>query len=322
MIKWQQLSKTHWLRDGDSNIRFAFYHQATNRRTVDNISRLRDEEEVWREAVNDIQGILLRYFRDIFASSNPPDSELNEVLSLVPLRVTPKLNQALSIPFTAAEVKTAIFSSYRNVLLAFELNHYLKSSRQSQGGCVALKIDMSKAYDRERGIRQGDPLSPYLFLFCAEAFTCLIQDVERRGRLNGEAVARHAPWISNLLFADDTLVFCEAIVEQIGEVGRILRTYARASGQEMNLQKSSIVVIGGCTGGKGVLVKAVLQALPALAMSCFQLLGGLIRELEASMADFWWHSRGQKRVHWVAWKKLCQSQALGGLDFRDLRLSI
>ena len=61
-----------------------------------------------------------------------------------------------------------------------------------------------------RGIRQGDPLSPYLFLICAEGFTSLLAKAEMEGRLHGVAVCRSAPSITNLLFVDDSFIFCRA----------------------------------------------------------------------------------------------------------------
>ncbi|KAL0448585.1 UNVERIFIED_CONTAM: putative mitochondrial protein [Sesamum latifolium] len=66
-------------------------------------------------------------------------------------------------------------------------------------------------------------------------------------------------------------------------------------------------------------MKAVLQSLPTYAMSCFQLPTTLVRNLEAIMADFWWHSRGEKTTHWVAWRKLCRPLGAGGLGFWELR---
>ncbi|KAL0416626.1 UNVERIFIED_CONTAM: hypothetical protein Slati_3494500 [Sesamum latifolium] len=111
LLKWKQLSKIHWLRDGDGNTGF-FHSQAATWSCHNTISRLRDEEVVWRERAEDIQGILLRYFWDIFTSSGPTNIELNEVLSLVQPQVTPEMNQILVTPFTAAEVKQAIFSMF------------------------------------------------------------------------------------------------------------------------------------------------------------------------------------------------------------------
>ncbi|KAL0451591.1 UNVERIFIED_CONTAM: putative mitochondrial protein, partial [Sesamum latifolium] len=96
----------------------------------------------------------------------------------------------------------------------------------------------------ERGIRQGDPLSPYLFIFCAEAFSCLIQKAEERGVIQGIRVSLEAPSISHLLFADDTLLFCEAVERQMEEIRSIFALHANASGQEVNFSKSGMVISG------------------------------------------------------------------------------
>ena len=59
-----------------------------------------------------------------------------------------------------------------------------------------------------KGIRQGDPLSPYLFLLCAEGFTALLDQAESEGRIKGVSICRGAYKVTNLMFADDSLLFC------------------------------------------------------------------------------------------------------------------
>jgi hypothetical protein len=61
-----------------------------------------------------------------------------------------------------------------------------------------------------RGLRQGDPISPYLFLLCAEGFSALIHNAEREERLQGIKLTTTAPSVSHLLFADDSLLLIEA----------------------------------------------------------------------------------------------------------------
>ncbi|KAL0406466.1 UNVERIFIED_CONTAM: putative mitochondrial protein [Sesamum latifolium] len=203
---------------------------------------------------------------------------------------------------------------------------------------ITLNGDQFGYFCPERGISQGDPLPPYLFIFCAEVLSCLIQDAENRGRLTGVAVARNAPRVSHLLFADDTLVFCEATKEQINEwkharggktiLGRLvgsrlvpchdkylgLPAVGGRSRQVLfkNIRERFWDRIGRWNAkllsqaGKGVLIKAVLQSLSTYAMSCFMLPVTLLRSLESTMADFWWHNRGEKWVYWIAWRKMCR----------------
>ncbi|XP_065629141.1 secreted RxLR effector protein 78-like [Quercus suber] len=143
--------------------------------------------------------------------------------------------------------------------------------KKGKKGSMALKLDISKAYDRVewtflekimeklgfptrwiervmscvtttsfsvlvngkphgmihplRGIRQGDPLSPYLFLLCAEGFTALLAKAELDRRITGVSICRGAPRVTNLLFANDSLLFCQATPKEGEAVAEILQTY-------------------------------------------------------------------------------------------------
>lgn len=66
-----------------------------------------------------------------------------------------------------------------------------------------------------RGLRQGDPLSPYLFIICAEGLTSLIKQAARRGFIHGVQVCRRPPIISHLLFADDSFLFFRAMKRKV-----------------------------------------------------------------------------------------------------------
>ena len=71
--------------------------------------------------------------------------------------------------------------------------------------------------------------------------------------------------------------------------------------------------------GREILIKAVAQALPTYAMSCFKLPIGLCHDIEALVRKFFWGQRGEgRKVHWTKWEELCKLKTQGGMGFKDL----
>ncbi|XP_013594838.1 PREDICTED: uncharacterized protein LOC106303003 [Brassica oleracea var. oleracea] len=266
-----------------------------------------------------------------------------------------------------------------NILVAHEMVRALRTKDGVDSDFMAIKTDMSKAYDHvewcfvecllermgfdrkwvtwisacigsvtysvllngsqhgfikpERGLRQGDPLSPFLFILCAEAQVSTLNQAEILGKLNGIRLSREGPAVHHLLFADDSLLLCKAMVDEGTELVRRLKLYGDASGQLINTSKSSIIfgskvpplrLKGGGSkilsqGGKEIILKSVGMALPVFAMSCFRLPKDLCAKLTSIMTEFWWGGTAErKKIPWVAWKKLCKPKDIGGMGFKDL----
>lgn len=73
--------------------------------------------------------------------------------------------------------------------------------------------------------------------------------------------------------------------------------------------------------GKETLIKAVAQAIPTYMMSIFKIPDGLIDEIHAMLARFWWGSNDNSRkMHWHSWDHMCKPKAMGGMGFRDLKV--
>ena len=71
--------------------------------------------------------------------------------------------------------------------------------------------------------------------------------------------------------------------------------------------------------GREVLLKAVVQAIPTFAMSCFKLPVSLCNEIEAMVRKFFWGQKGeQRKIHWKKWEILCKPKSVGGMGFKDL----
>ena len=98
----------------------------------------------------------------------------------------------------------------------------------------------TEVFKPTRGLRQGDPLSPYLFLLVAEGLSSMLKGAEDRGELEGIKVCRNAPMISHLLFADDSLILMHADKQNAESLKAILDRYCKNSGQMISGAKSSI----------------------------------------------------------------------------------
>ena len=216
-----------------------------------------------------------------------PISLCNVLYKLVSKTISNRLKKIL--PCIISECQSAFVPGRLitdNVLVAYELFHYLRKKKVGVKGYMAMKLDMSKAYDRvewkfvtammeklgfdakvcelvfrcissvsysllfngfptrsfvpSRGLRQGDPLSPFLFLICAEGFSSLLQDAESKKSIHGIKIGRNVAPISHLFFADDTLLFTRASETEADHIMDILLVYELASGQKINLEKSEV----------------------------------------------------------------------------------
>ena len=80
-------------------------------------------------------------------------------------------------------------------------------------------------------LRQGDPLSSYLFLVCTEAFLALIEEANNNTALTGISICRGSLKVTHLFFADDSLLFYKAENMECSKMVEILKQYEAASGQ-------------------------------------------------------------------------------------------
>lgn len=96
-----------------------------------------------------------------------------------------------------------------------------------------------------KGLRQGDPLSPYLFVLCMERLSLRIHQLVESGAWKPIRISPHGPPISHLFFADDVLLFFQANVSQVQLVADTLQLFFRHSGLKININKSKALASKG-----------------------------------------------------------------------------
>ena len=91
-----------------------------------------------------------------------------------------------------------------------------------------------------RGLRQGNPLSLYLFLLCTKGFHGLLEKVETMGDIRGVSICQNGSRLSHILFANNSLIFCRAKESECKKLLEILVTYESAPRQQINREKTTI----------------------------------------------------------------------------------
>lgn len=173
-------------------------------------------------------------------SQSWPISLCNVTMKIVTKSIANRLK--LVLPDLISEQQSAFVPRRfitNNAIIAFEIFHYLTKKKKGIKGYFALKLHMTKAYDKmewsfikevmenlnfpksfsdlimrcistvsfsvlingkqslrftpQRGLRQGDPLSPYIFILCAKIFSCLLERAEELNLIDGIKIVRNAP---------------------------------------------------------------------------------------------------------------------------------
>ncbi|XP_028752652.1 uncharacterized protein LOC114712303 [Neltuma alba] len=211
-----------------------------------------------------------------------------------------------------------------------------------------------ESFQPSRGVRQGDPLSPYLFVLCMERLGQLIQHEIERGRWKPMKLSTRGPIISHLFFADDLILFGEASTDQMLEMKNIMHFFCQSLRTEPNgwdwpyprPQK-----VFGCTdptqksnqddicslNSEGEIKTGKLERKipePSREISTHQF-GYLntplipnannttpkrhLVELEKISRTFFWNNEnGGRKLHLLAWDVIKKSKEEGGLGIKDL----
>ncbi|OMP01909.1 reverse transcriptase [Corchorus capsularis] len=281
------------------------------------IVAIQGEDGTWQSDRMVVEGLFVEYFRSLFSTSSPDVTRIHAVTGLLDRRIDSDMCLVLDRDFTKEEIKQAAFAMDPDKAaglddmspLFFQRFWHIVGDKIGFSekwilmvmNCVTtvsysflINGTYSEKFKPTRGIRQGDPLSPYLFLLCMEGLSSLLLNAERSGAIGGIAITRGAPRVSHLFFADDCLLFLRATLMECDNVLDVLKVFEEAS--------------------------AVAQAVPTYLMSCFKFPKTFLHELNQMIARFWWGGdETRRKIHWKNWADLCVSKLDGGLGFRDFK---
>ncbi|KAL0287022.1 UNVERIFIED_CONTAM: hypothetical protein Sangu_2713200, partial [Sesamum angustifolium] len=197
-----------------------------------------------------------------------------------------------------------------------------------------------------RGLRQGDPMSPFLFVLIMEVLQLmLLQLIDQNEGFSFHWRCKELG-LFQLCFADDLLLFCKADVASVRVFRHGLAEFAKLSGLHANPQKSQLILsrsahdvreqllaalhfqeghlpsgwesIQLSFAGRLQLIKSVLMSLNVYWAMAFILPKGVIREVEKKMRTFLWKGNSAVGYPKVAWSVVCKPIEEGGQGIRDI----
>ena len=143
---------------------------------------------------------------------------------------------------------------------------YISSVRFS----VLVNGSPSGFFSSSRGLRQGNPLSPLLFLLVMEVLSRMLRKTVEGGFITGFNLGSDVS-ISHLLFADDSILFCDANPQHMMYIWLVLTFFEAVTGLRVNMSKSEIVPVGAVPnlGCWLILWGVVLVLSLCLILGCF-----------------------------------------------------
>eukprot|EP00253_Pinus_taeda_P030159 PITA_30159 len=192
----------------------------------------------------------------------------------------------------------------------------------------------SPFFNSQRGLRQGCPLSPLLFLLVAEGLSRLIHKARRTEKVKGIEVAINL-FITHLLFVDDILIFSNGSPDELKELKSIFDIFLKATGMQINSEDWNWLIAKIearishwsyrwlSRAGRLTLIKSVLLAIPVYWAALTWIPKGVMEKIRKICSRFLWAGTKESSVlPWVAWDKVARPKEWGIKRLPEFSLSL
>ncbi|KAH9649551.1 rnase h domain-containing protein [Citrus sinensis] len=238
-VYWKQRSRVDRLLAGDKNMKF-FHAKASARKQKNKIWGVLNEDGNWTKEAEEIESKFCDHFASLFTTTRPSRQQREAAVESVPRRVTAEMNEELTRPFTKEEIKEALFQM-------------CPTKAPGPDGLPAAFFQKHWEF-----VGEGVTATCLQILNDREAFSSMLILAEKKKHFQGLKFNKEL-FINNLLFADDSLIFSRAAVEDCKKLKQIFDCYAAASGQIFNFEKSSMLFSGNVSARQINEIKDIFQ---------------------------------------------------------------
>eukprot|EP00253_Pinus_taeda_P022800 PITA_22800 len=205
----------------------------------------------------------------------------------------------------------------KKVLSTFGFDHnwvrWVMALVTSSSFSILVNISPSEIFDPSRGLRKGDPLSPFLFILMMEGLGQSIKQAKAMGKIRGLQVSENVSTLTHQQFFDDTLLQGIPTVKEASAYNQILKDFSMATGQSQKMDLLCLEPDKQVSSDKGsstIYPVFMLSALPAPK--------GVLKQFKNIQRDFLWgKEETRKKLALVSWEKICKPKSHGGLGLDD-----
>ncbi|GJU48131.1 RNA-directed DNA polymerase, eukaryota, reverse transcriptase zinc-binding domain protein [Tanacetum coccineum] len=193
--------------------------------------------------------------------------------------------------------------------------NWIKGCLSSSRASILVNGSPTKEFSLERGLRQGDPLSPFLFIIAMEGLHVAMDTAMDHGLFRGMSIGLNEYRLSHLLYADDAIFLGEWDENNIKNLITILNCFYLVSGLRLNLSKSNLHGIGVTSHEVSRLANITGCAAARIP---FRYLGLPVGSNMGRIQN--WNEMIQ-RISWVKWDSVLNERDKGGLGISSLKAS-